>query len=225
MTDLNYETLKNKIMDLKKTRLKIEKIIENDEEIKEILLTLFKISNSNKIIGFHLFELFDNMSILNYKTLDMEKNKEFEIIVLIKENKPIFKMEHHEKKNSEVNYYEDIYSIYKEKSSYLDSRIYNKSLQSSNFLTSNITILDSSDFKTRQYHRKEYSFNVTDEKIISLRTSNNMYLEGENNFEYRLSSVISQINQVYRKINCRLENIIFEDKVKEYQIKRKKIKI
>lgn len=219
---LNYEDIKNKIVKYYSEKLKIERKIEDEDKQKQILTTIFgRIDQDFEIKDFYVMELIGDESILKYTGIDNEKNKEIENIILIKNSKPIFKLEHYEKKKKDTTYCENAYSIYEENSYYLMNKIHTTTITNQNFTNLTTIILNRTNHNIRDYYRKKYTFYLNNNNVIALRTNNSMYIETEVSFENILPTALKLINNSSTKIVNHLENITTEDNVKEYHVRRK----
>lgn len=223
MCTVNYDEVKRDIDSYYNSKLKVERKIENLDEQKKILTTIFgNIEMNFEISDFYVAELIGDVNILKYKTFETTKNKKVEIMVLIKDNKPIFSVKHHERKDKLVTYFEDSYSIYEEDSHYLINRVDITNITSGEFVTSNVKLLNKTDTNIREYYKKEYTFYINDVRIVALKSDSDMYISSEANFENKCIIALKRINNTLARVIDSLENIIVGDKVKEYRIHRKK---
>lgn len=222
MEVLNYENIKNQIEEFYKEKIEIERKVEDKEQIEKIITSIFGSNVSiPKAKDLFLIKLIGNITILKYINVDKEINKETEVIVLVKNNKPLFKLEHHERKNNDTEYTIDTYCTYQENIHYLESKINIETITNDTFKTSTVKILSKTPLDIREYFRREYTFYVNNAKIISFRTGDKMYIENEPNFENVLTSAIKLIDKTSTKVINHLENITLEDNVRKYKIRRK----
>lgn len=222
MKELNYETIKNKIDTYYKEKLILENKIENDVEKKMILFNVFGNLNQDlEIKDLYILELIGNINILKYTTVNNEKNNRVETIVFVKDDNPIFKVEHHEQKNKDTVYCDTCYTVYEENSCYLMNKLHTTTLTNDNFSTSEVTIINRVDPNIREYYQKKYKFYQRDSKVIALKTKNKMYIEMDAGYENILLTAEKLINGISSKVIKNLENIILGDQVKEYKISRR----
>lgn len=215
MTDLSYEKIKEKIENYYKNKINIEISITDQKEKKDILTNLVKSNIIDKDYGlFKMIEL-DDVIILEYEEIDLNKRKKTDNIIVINEQHGMFKIEHYEPVNN-FYYKEDTISTYG-----LDKRLINRiSVKDMSSLTE-IKLLDK-NLVTDEYYKKNYTFLKNEDEIISLKINNEMYLKGENSFENRFQATTNLISQVYNKVNDKLDIVLGIENVKEYHILRKK---
>lgn len=222
MNELSYETIKQKINTYYKEKAILEKKVEDDNQKKSILANIFNSINQDLVIkDLYITELIGDINILKYKIIDKEKNIEIDTIVLTKDNNPIIKIENNSKKNKDTVYCNTTYSIYIENSHYLMNKFHTTTLINQNFATTKVTILNNIHHNTREYYQKEYIFYENNSKIIAIQFKNKMYIEMEAEFENTLLTAHKLIDSISSNIIRTLNNIIFDDQVKEYKINRK----
>lgn len=215
MTDLNYETLNEKIENYYKSKISVEFCIDIQEEKEKIISEILKSEDLGKIFGLFKIIKLDEITILKYETIDIPKNRKIENIVIVSKDNGVFKLEHYEPSNK-ISYKEDTFSTY-DKNKRLINRIYIENV----FDIVRVKILDKNS-KTKEYYQKDYTFYKSENKIVSLRINNEMYFENENSFTNRLNTTINLVGRVYTKISNNLEKMLGYEKLKEYKILRKK---
>jgi hypothetical protein len=219
MNELNYNFIKNQIEAYYKNKIYIEEYIR-EEERKQRLESILRIFDNTKIDNLCIIYL-NNIKILKYQIDEMEQDKKTECILILEDDNPIFKMTHHEKENNTSIYQEDSYAIYQENTSYLTSKINFSTLKQNDFEIDNILLLDMVDHSTREYYQKKYYLYKQNGNTNILKMNNQIYLEGENSFCSRIDTINNLVNLVSDKIKNRLEEILLEERVKEYHISRK----
>lgn len=219
---LNYDNVKNKIEEFCEGKVKIEKKIMNEEEIRELLFSIFGNVELNVTVkDFYISELLGDMCLLKYMTVNNENKKETETMVLVKNDCPLFKIESYKQENNEINYVIDSYCTYEQNSHYLMNRINIETLSNDLFKTCAVRILNRASLDIRSYYRKDYTFYINSGKVISFKTDDKMFIDGESNFENMLDVATKLVDKTSARIINHLDNIILEDNVKEYRIRRK----
>lgn len=207
MKIVEYDALKEKIDDKYKNGLNIEIYLQNK---KEILSKLFKYEEFKSEIDYNkIIPINDNNFILEFK--DVDKNEINTVIV--KENKPVFRMKHYDSNNFIYNL--NTYYIYDEEG-YLENRICIEEMLN----ITNIKLLQRNN-DTRIYNKREYTFYKNFNDIIAFKANNKMNLRDEFNFNSKLINIINEVSDFYFIINNKVDNLLGYDIVKEYVILRK----
>ena len=215
MEIINYEKLKEKIKNYCECKAHIELYVKKTEEKERILNELFNDKSLKVKIGVFKIIRFDDITVLEYETIEELKNRKTDNLVVVGKDHSILKIEHHEPVKN-LMYKQDTLSIYNENKR-LISRIYIENF----FYVIRVKILDKIK-ETNQYNKKDYTFYKDENETISLKISDEMYFKGENGFSTALSTAINLVNKISVKISDKLDEILGLEEVKEYKINRKK---
>lgn len=214
MEVVKYKEIKEKIRNYYQSKINIEIYIERQEEKEKIISNIFKEENIEKLFGLFKVIKLDDLVILEYETSEASKNRKEENIVVIGKDNHMFRICHQENYNND--YYEkDNISIYDE-NKYLINRICCENI----FNITRIKLLDKTS--SNKYYKRDYTFYEHDNRTVSLRINDEMYFENENSYNSRLNTANSLTRKISIKIKDELDKILGLEKVKEYQITRKK---
>lgn len=160
---------------------------------------------------------FSNLSLYEYDTINLDKTKLYNNIVVIKNNKPLFFASHTSFINGKQIKVEDIYTSYIENSGRIDNKIkvdYDEKGDSKTTIVS----LTSKPLKTGlEYSLKKYKFNEYNSDLLSVEFDDSIY-KGDNSI---VDSICSKIEEVCINIKRSFDAIVENDQVKKYEIKRK----
>ena len=218
--EFSYKNIKKQIKLYYQNKSHIEEIITDPIIINTILNSL-KQNNENDLITDFCLVNTNSIKVLFYDSTNKLNNKKTSHILTyqtVDKNYPIFKLDYNESNGKKVDYHEAIYSIYKNNSYKLSSKISFKTLSDNEFENTDVIILESID--NTRYHRKEYNLSLKLNELLSIRANNTMYITGEEGFINRELLVMKDICDSIKKIESKIKETIGED-IKIYQIKRK----
>ena len=148
-----------------------------------------------------------------------KKKDSTENFVIIKNDKPLYKYEYTKCSvpNCLASHYEIKETIYIEGTRRIENRITEKNWGNGDVDVKEITILN---YKGSIYSRHKYTLYIMN-STISFKNHDQIWIQGEDTFDYRLESVNDNISKILNKISDRINCIYGGVCVKQYNIKRK----
>lgn len=158
----------------------------------------------------------NDIDIIEYELINSINGSESNNIMLIRDNKPIFRMEKAELSKKNIPYRKETFSIYDENSRVTSKISFEKI---SNSL--NVDVMNKRIFKGRTYNKK-YTFYYNQDNIVALKVDDDMHLIIEGGFQIGLDAAYKLIGNVNTKINDRINETIGIENIKKYKINRRK---
>ncbi len=216
---MNYRELLDRTSEyLKNSQISVEHEITDRKEM---------IAQLNRVFGSYWdkeVELSDmrlrqggEYEFLDYTSKKKDSTRNY---VIVKNGRPLFKYEHTECNTHGFwgSYAEVKKSLYMEGTRRIENRVTEKTWGNNDVEVTDITILN---YKGSSYSRHNYTLYTTRVGIISFKNHDQIWIQGENTFDYRLESVIDTITKAKDKINDGVNCIFGGVCVKQYNIKRK----
>ena len=215
-----YNSVKGKIEEYLKenTFMSSEITTENYKKamIKDVLGLKF---DKNSIINdFEIIYCFDEVRIIRFNSSNLERNKEKNSIILVKNNEPVIRIDYLEKNYNDSIYSEECYYIYDK--NYLKDLFRINTLEKDNFRKEDVAlymnISDDSKFLT-----KKYNMYILNDEIFSIGKENKTFLIGDNSFNSRSNTLLKENNRIRINVLNVVDSVLGFDDVKEYKIKSK----
>lgn len=204
------------------SNMSVTRMVEDEHEQ---LALLKKILNNDRIDNLEIssmkLETLDKYSILSYSTGDIDLEKDRKNTIILKNDKPLLKIECLVECYSEIENEEFTYSIYDEKNSKITNCLKVKNFRSNNLLVRDINIINKQDDKSYEYSRHNYRIYCENNEVIGFDNHNKRWTKGKESFEQRLITINNNISNVSNKIINKVNEIVTGEKVKVYEIKRK----
>ena len=204
------------------SNMSVTRMVEDEHEQ---LALLKKILNNDRIDNLEIssmkLETLDKYSILSYSTGDIDLEKDRKNTIILKNDKPLLKIECLVECYSEIENEEFTYSIYDEKNSKITNCLKVKNFRSNNLLVRDINIINKQDDKSYEYSRHNYRIYCENNEVIGFDNHNKRWTKGKESFEQRLITINNNISNVSNKIINKVNEIVTGEKVKEYEKKRK----
>lgn len=210
---------------IEKSRITFSTRIEDRNEQLKLLNCIFgnNFDESAEISHMSL-EQTDGYAFLTYESKSKNSSQN---LVIIRDNKPLFRGEYIENFDfkHDASYYETINTIYRDGTSKIENRIIERKWMVDDIIGTDVDVTEVTilNFKDNKYSRHNYTLYSNKNKIISFKNHNQIWLECEQTFEYRLNLIKNNILKVQNVINDRLNYILSGEDVKKYEIKRKNI--
>ena len=203
------------------SNMSVTRMVEDEHEQ---LALLKKILNNDRIDNLEIssmkLETLDKYSILSYSTGDIDLEKDRKNTIILKNDKPLLKIECLVECYSEIENEEFTYSIYDEKNSKITNCLKVKNFRSNNLLVRDINIINKQDDKSYEYSRHNYRIYCENNEVIGFDNHNKRWTKGKESFEQRLITINNNISNVSNKIINKVNEIVTGEKVKVYEIKR-----
>lgn len=218
---ISYYEIKNKIKEnCMKGLYFVTEYIDDNQKNDILSFTLGKNENTEEKINSLVQISTAKYTIYEYESTDVLTTKKTENFLICENNLPVFKIKHYQPKNSNVEYTEDIYITYKDRSNRINSKISINTFKNEDFEKDDIHVLDTDNY-SGNYYQKNYQFMIKSDQILSLKIGNDIYLVGEESFANRCHNALKCIGNVLNKVTQKIEQAT-DDNVKTYCIKRHK---
>ena len=215
-----YEKL-DKINSLVSNKPFIEKEITDDKEKKRLIDELFKTKLPDDTLFAHFkIKIFKPYSIYDYYIIDDKKMVKTRNVVLVKNGKPVVKMNYAIKFVCGIEYVEDSYSLYCQNSNYLEERITRKMLNSDTFSKMDISILESND---NDYFLNSYELYYSNRELSAIKSKDNMSLATENSCLLMQEIIDDKFNTINNKFDNSIENNLGMESTNIYHIKHNRV--
>ena len=169
------------------------------------------------IHGLKVFRTFD-MDVLMY---NVRKEKKLSKNMLVTKNdRKMISIEETSELSSNVNNFDTMFSIYDPKTNKIEKKIRFQKLNI-NGTTVNKVIILNKILDSNEYDRKEYKIYEQDGKILCVKREKNDYYLDDTGVDFMMNQTVKEIEMASQNILSSIDEILHNEKVKTYTIKKR----
>lgn len=210
----------NQLIEQSKSRVIGYRDINTREEQEKVLNSLYGVNWESDYY-------FSNMKYVNiddktFLTYDQKKDDEVinnHVMVMIKDEKPLFKCEYLINSGTNITYELIKKTSYIEGTSRVKNKIELKKMSNGDFSESEVYVLNE---KNGEYSKHEYTLYSMKNDIYAFVNHGIRWVQGQETFDSRLAIIEDNIKKATMAVESSICSLLDDDHVKVYEISRKK---